>query len=134
MLLEFVENEEKYYEFIRLLRTNPQLAYGFVDHSPITSEQQKKYMDRYGKCYYICLADGVPVGFIGVVVDDLRVATLPEYQRRGIGSFMVKELLKRHPGVYARIRIDNKISISFFEKLGYKRSFYIMTPPVRVEE
>ena len=101
MLLKFVKNEEKYYEFIRFLRMDPRTSYGWVQQDYITPEQQKVYMAQYGKCYYICLADNVPVGYVGAVGDDLRVATLPEYQRRGIGSFMVKEILKRHPTVYA---------------------------------
>lgn len=129
MILEFVENEEKYYEFIRLLRIDSRVAYGFVDHSHITPEQQKIYMSQYGKRYYICLSDNVPVGFIGAVGDDLRIAILPEYQRKGIGSFMVGELLKRHPTVYARMKIDNTVSASFFKKLGFTLSYYIMTPP-----
>jgi GNAT superfamily N-acetyltransferase len=129
MILNFVENEEKYFEFIRLLRMDPRVAYGFVDHTPITSEQQKKYMANYEKCYYICLADGVPAGFIGVVNRDIRIATLPEYQRKGIGTFMIKELIKKHPDSYARVKINNEISLNFFKKLGFNLSFHIMTPP-----
>jgi len=133
-MLELVKNEEKYHEFIRLLRTNSEIAYGFVKNDPITPEQQKKYMTEYGGCYYICLSDGVPVGFVGAVRDDIRVAVLPGYQRKGVGSFMVKELLKRHPEVYARIKVDNKVSLNFFKKLGFKWSFYIMTPPPELKE
>jgi ribosomal protein S18 acetylase RimI-like enzyme len=129
MHLEFVNNEEKYYEFIRLLRMNRLVSYGFVQQTYITPEQHKIYMDRYGSCYYICLADGVPAGYVGAVNDDIRVATLPEYQRVGLGSFMVRELLKRHPSVYARIKVDNSISSNFFKKLGFNLAFYIMTPP-----
>jgi GNAT superfamily N-acetyltransferase len=134
MILELIENEEKYYEFIRLLRINPMTALGWVQLDHITPEQQKVYMAQHGKGYYICLADKVPVGYIGAVGDDLRVATLPEYQRKGLGSFMVRELLKRHPNVYARIKIDNNISITFFKKLGFKLSYYIMTPPTKIEK
>lgn len=133
-MLEFVKNEEKYHEFIRLLRTNSEIAYGFAKNTPITPEQQKKYMAEYGSCYYICLSDDVPVGFVGAVRDDIRVAVLPGYQRKGVGSFMVKELLKRHPEVYARIKVDNKVSLNFFKKLGFKWSFYIMTPPPELKE
>ena len=129
MKLEFVKNEEKYYEFIRLLRTDYRVLYGFVQQVNITSEQQKKYMAKYGKSYYICLVDDVPAGFIGEVNGDIRVATLPEYQRKGVGSFMVKELIKRRPDAYARIKVDNEISHNFFKKLDFKLSFHIMTPP-----
>ena len=134
MKLEFVENEEKYYEFIRLLRTDYRVLYGFVQQVNITPEQQKVYMAQHGKYYYICLADGVPAGFIGEVDGDIRVATLPEYQRRGIGSFMVKELIKRSPDAYARIKVDNEISHNFFKKLGFDLAFFIMTPPSKVKE
>lgn len=128
MKLEFVKNEEKYYEFIRLLRTDSRVISGFVEQVVITPEQQKLYMAKYKKCYYICLADGKPAGFIGEIDKDIRIAVLPEYQRKGIGTFMVMELLKINPDAYAKIKINNEISQKFFRKLGFELSFYIMTP------
>lgn len=132
MKLEFVKNEEKYYEFIRLLRTDSRVLYGFVQQVQITPEQQTQYMAKYGQCYYICLADGIPAGFIGEIDGDIRIATLPEYQRKGIGSFMVKELMNRHPHAFAKIKIDNDISYNFFKKLGFKLSYYIMTLSLKI--
>jgi len=129
MKLEFVDNEEKYYDFIRLLRTDSRVVHGFVEQVQITPEQQRAYMAKYGKYYYICLVDGDPAGFIGEIEGDIRIATLPEYQRKGVGSFMVKELIKRHPKTYAKIKVDNDISQNFFEKLNFDMSFHIMTPP-----
>jgi GNAT superfamily N-acetyltransferase len=128
MVLELVNNDENYYEFIRLLRLNPLVAYGFVQQTDITPEQHREYMSQYKGCYYIGLVDGIPAGYVGAVGDDIRVATLPEYQRIGLGSFMVRELIKRHPKVYARIKIDNNISMAFFKSLGFDLAFYIMTP------
>ena len=128
MTFEFVDNNESYYEFIRLLRTNPATIEGFVENVQITPEQQKAYMAQYGKNYYVCLVDGVPAGFIGSIENDIRIATLPKYQRKGVGSFMVKELLKRHPDAYAKIKVDNEISLNFFRKLGFKQPFYFLFP------
>jgi len=42
--LKLVECEEKYWEFIRLLRIDPQNLSGFVQTSDITPQQQKQYM------------------------------------------------------------------------------------------
>lgn len=131
MKLEFVENEEKYHDFIRLLRSDSRVAYGFIQQVQITPEQQKVYMAKYEKCYYLCLVDGEAAGFIGEVDNDIRIAVLPEYQRKGVGTFMVKELRKRSPNAFAKIKIDNEISKNFFKKQDFNLAYYIMTPPIK---
>jgi len=123
---EFVPNEKKFWEFIRLLRTNLLTSSGFVEQVHISPRQQIKYMTKYEKCYYICLFNGDPVGFIGSVDGDIRIATLPGYQRRGVGTFMVNELMKISPKSFAKIKVDNEVSLKFFKKLGFEQSFYIM--------
>jgi GNAT superfamily N-acetyltransferase len=117
--LAFVKNAPEYYEFIRELRLDPAIISGFVSQQVITKEQQMDYMRAHGKDYYICLLRGVPIGFIGVVNGDLRLAVKSEYQRKGVASFMLSELSKIVPVFSVRVKRSNARSLVFFEKNGF---------------
>ena len=84
--------------------------------------------DRYKDNYYICLCDGSPCGFIGEIDGDIRVCTVPEFQGKGVGSFMIREITKIRPNVFAKIKIDNKSSLRAFEKAGYVKKYYLLEP------
>jgi len=129
MEMTLVKNEPKYWEYIRWVRNHPSTQSGWVTQSPdITGEQQKKYMAKHNDEYYICLADNLHTcGYVGAVDGDIRVATDPTCRGKGIGSFMLNELMKLEPTAFAKIKIDNKASIKLFEKCGFKRKFYIYT-------
>ena len=47
-------------------------------------------MRKYNDCYYLRIVEDQPAGFIGSVDNDIRVATHPDFQGKGIGLFMVK--------------------------------------------
>ena len=115
-----VQNEPKYWEFIRLVRNDPEMQKGFVEIVNITTEQQIEYMQKYGDGYYICLSDeNEPIGFIGEVNDDIRVAVITEFQKMGIGKFMVNEFMKLRPNSYAKMKFDNIASKRLFESCGF---------------
>lgn len=126
MKLQFVDNEPKYYEFIRLLRTHPDNVSGFINQSNITEREQTRYMGDNHQFFKICLCDEEPVGFIGVIDNDIRIATKPEYKKMGIGKFMVNEMSKLYPNALAKIKMDNKSSIKLFESCGFKIEYLIM--------
>jgi|TARA_R100000005_G_C4985499_1_gene193971 GNAT superfamily N-acetyltransferase len=111
--MELVPITEEYYDFVRVLRnTQP----GFLVHANITPEHQEVYMNKYGKNYYICLLYKKPVGFIGVVDEDIRLCTHPSAQGKGIGTFMLKEIVKLYPNATGKILEDNIPSQKAFEK------------------
>lgn len=83
-------------------------------------------MSQYNDYFYICLYKGKPAGYIGVIDDDIRVATHPDYQGRGVGSFMVKEIKKIQPLSVAKVKIDNKASLALFKKCGFKIKYYLL--------
>ena len=56
-------------------------------------------MSEYNDMYYVCLYKGFPVGYIGDMDNDIRLATSLDFQRRGVGRFMLKEFMKMRPGV-----------------------------------
>ena len=83
-------------------------------------------MEKYGKLYYICLIDGLPAGFVGQIENDIRVATHPDFQKRGVGKFMINDLMAKHPESLAKVKIDNEASLRLFEACGFKKVYYIL--------
>ena len=126
-MFKFVKNEKKYWNFIRELRNDSRVQNGFVDELPqITEEQQSEYMKKYNDMFYICVEGDLPVGYIRHLEGDIGVCTHPDYWGMGIGSFMIDELMKLHPNCYAKIKLDNEASIRAFEKVGFKKKYYIL--------
>lgn len=123
--LTLVKNEPKYYEFIRELRTNPEVSEGFISQASISREQQLDYMALHGDKYMICLLGAIPIGFIGVVANDIRLAVLPEWQGKGVGSFML-ETYPFEKGSVAKVKVENKKSLNLFVKRGYVVKYYLL--------
>ena len=120
MVMKLVKNDPQYWNFIRELRCDPEIQKGFVEQVDITPAQQAQYMVVYNDNYYICLdGDGEPIGFIGEVEDDIRVAVIKEAQRMGVGKFMVNEFMKLRPDSYAKMKHDNIASKNLFESCGF---------------
>lgn len=126
MELTLVNNEPKYWEFIRTLRNLDSVKQGFIQQQEITYEQQQTYMKEYNSCFYVCLADGNPVGYVGVIDNDIRVATHPEHQGKKIGQFMINKLMYIYPNAFAKVKINNEASLKLFESCGFKLKYYIL--------
>lgn len=124
--MKLVECSEQYWEFVRELRLNPKVISGFIETTHITEEDQKKYMKKFSESYRVCLFEDKPVGYVGVIEDDIRICTHPDFQHKGIGKFMITEIMKIFPNAFAKIKIDNEISLKFFESLGFEKKFYIL--------
>lgn len=127
--MRLVPCTQEYWEFVRKLRTDPRTSHGFIQQVEITPEQQQRYMSGHWREYFIALIDGQPAGFVGSVDDDVRVCTHPDFQRRGVGSFMVAELSKLTPTAIAKIKIDNEASKALFEASGFVPTFVIYERP-----
>jgi|TARA_B100000959_G_C14653113_1_gene489166 GNAT superfamily N-acetyltransferase len=128
MNLEFKKNNKKYWEFIRLLRSDKRVQSGFVEQVKITRKEQEVYMNKYNNNYYVCLCDDIPSGYIGEIDGNIRLCTAPEYQGKGIGSFMIREITKIQPNIFAKIKLDNWSSLKAFEKAGYVKKYYLLEP------
>lgn len=127
MELKLVKCDPKYYEFIRLLRTNPEITKSFLSQIKITKDDQINYMTKYHNGYFICLQDNKPVGFIGIVDKDLRLAVSKEGHNKGIATFMLQGVNEMNLEYEVQIKSDNIASINFFEKNGFikKASKYV---------
>ena len=124
--MELVKNNYTYWEFIRNLRNLEGVREGFIQQDFIEPEQHQEYMKNYSDYFYICLYNNEPVGYIGIIDDDIRVATHPNFQGKGIGSFMVKEICKMHPTAVAKVKINNDASLNLFKKCGFKIKYYLL--------
>lgn len=125
--MELVKCTEQYWEFIRVLRNDKRVLDGFLKSIHISKEMQKSYMSNHYQFYRVALINKIPVGYIGVIEDDIRVCTHPDYQGRGIGKFMVNKCMKIWPTAFAKVKIDNKASIKLFESCGFTKKFFILT-------
>ena len=112
---KLVKNAEEYWGFIRKLRNLDSIKTGFIKQENISSKTQLEYMKENGHNFWICLDDLEPVGYVGIINDDIRVATHPDHQKKGIGAFMINEIMKIYPNAYAKVKLENEANIKLFE-------------------
>jgi GNAT superfamily N-acetyltransferase len=122
MYMELVRCTTKYWEFVRQLRMDGRVIGGFLETTVITEEQQNKYMIGNAHNYRIALVDGKPAGYVGVIEDDIRVCTHPDFQGMGVGKFMIEECMKIWPTAYAKVKIGNIASDKLFLSCGFEVS------------
>jgi GNAT superfamily N-acetyltransferase len=116
---------EPYWEFVRALRMDERVEHGFIEKADITPEQQKKYMIGHWTEFFIAVVDGVPAGFVGCINGDIRICTHPDFQRRGVGKFLMREIMKRFPTATAKVKIENKASQRMMEASGLTSRYII---------
>ena len=87
---------------------------------------QQEYMEKYSNCFRVALLDNEPVGYVGVIEDDIRVCTHPDHQGRGVGKFMINKCMEIWPTAFAKVKVDNQASLKLFESCGFTKSFYIL--------
>ena len=121
-----VRNEKQYWEFIRNLRNMDGVREGFIQQELIHEEYHKAYMEAWGDCFFICLYKGEPVGYVGIINKDIRVATHPDFQGKGVGTFMINAIMKEYPDSEAKVKIENEASLKLFEKCGFKKKYFIL--------
>ena len=68
----------------------------------------------------------MPIGYTGIIDDDIRVATHPGHQGRGVGKFMINEIMKINPQAFAKVKLENEASVKLFESCGFKKKYYIL--------
>tara|TARA_R100000742_G_C4279456_1_gene104077 strand:- start:3207 stop:4241 length:1035 start_codon:yes stop_codon:yes gene_type:complete len=117
--MKLIQNDYIYWQFIRELRYHPDNLNGFVNVDPVTIEEQIEYMNQHSDKYYICIKDEKPVGFIGQIDGDIRLAVSPDKKKQGIGKFMLDEFMKIHPFSTAKVLHNNISSLKTFYSCGF---------------
>lgn len=128
--MELVDNNIKYWDFIRNLRNDKRVNGEFIEDTYVSEKQQIEYMKKYSSCYRIALLDGNPVGYVGVIDNDIRICTHPDYQGMGVGKFMLNNCMKIWPHAEAKVKISNIKSLKLFETLGFSKQFYLLKKEV----
>jgi len=121
-LMEIVPCASEYWEFVRTLRN--ELSDGFFCQEEILAGVHRGFMVKHYNNYRICLIDKEPAGFIGHVKLDIRVATHPDHQGKGIAKFMLQKFMKDFPAATAQVKKENEASFKLFESCGFKVSHY----------
>ncbi len=124
--MELIKNKKQYWEFIRNLRNHEEVKTGFIQQENITALRHYMHMMLREQCYYICLVEEKPAGYVGVIEKDIRVATHPDFQGQGVGKFMINELMKIHPNAFAKVKLENEASMRLFKACGFKEKYYIL--------
>jgi GNAT superfamily N-acetyltransferase len=77
------------------------------------------FMTHNADDYFICVnADRTPVGFVGVVCNDIRIAVHPDHQGRGYARYMLETIKVVYPEAHAKIFVKNIASRKLFESVG----------------
>jgi len=123
---------ENDYEFIYQVKKEAYQKYVEQYFGSWVEEQQRAYfktfMETCKEGTFVITLDGHNIGFYnGIVTDDAyeigNICIIPEYQNRGIGTAILKELLSKNT--------DRTISLQYFksnpvgrlyERLGFRRS------------
>ena len=124
--MELVRNNYIYWEFIRNLRNMDGVRQGFIQQDIISQEDHEEYMKKNSNFFWVCVDKTVPIGYTGVIEGDIRVATHPDYQGKGVASFMIDEIMKTNPNAFAKVKLNNKASLKLFESCGFKKKYYIL--------
>jgi GNAT superfamily N-acetyltransferase len=124
--MELVQCEEKYWEDIRQLRNMDGVKQGFIEQRYIQEKEHKLFMEINNDYFYICVDKEQFLGYTGVIDRDIRVATHPDHQKKGVAKFMINELMKIHPKSFAKVKIKNEASLRLFESCGFKKKYYIL--------
>lgn len=125
MNLRMVPLQFEHYEFVRTVRNDERVKRGFIVQDDVSREKHLDYMSKKGENYFVCLRGLIPVGYIGVVDNDIRVATAPDEVKSGVGEYMVTFIAENYPDALAKVKIENIASQKLFEKCGYKLTFVV---------
>lgn len=122
--MELVSCKEKYWEFVRLLRTDKRIIRNFIDQSTISEMQQATFMNSNSEFFKICIIDDSPVGYIGLIGErknEITLCVIPEKSNLGIGSYMLSRFQKLNKKtLIAKVKKENISSSKVFLKNGFK--------------
>lgn len=92
--------------------------------------QKQEYEARYPDARYdVILVDAVPAGRIWVGADDtqirlLDIAVIPEFQNRGVGAHLLRQLMdeatRDNKPLRHMVFVLNENAFRFYERLGFK--------------
>lgn len=116
-IIEVKENKKKYIELL------------------ILADEQEDMIDKYidKGTMFILYDNGVKSECIitdegNGVVEIKNIATLPEYQNKGYGKYLIKFIEEKYKHKFNILRVgtgDSILTIPFYKKCGFKESYCI---------
>lgn len=121
---------EKDYEFIYQVKKNAYQKYVEMNFGEWVDKQQReffeKFMEAYGMGAYIIHYEGVDIGFFnGGTQEDTyeigNICIIPEYQNRGIGTAILKNILEENAEKDVTLQYFKQNPVGrLYERLGFK--------------
>ena len=133
--LKLVPLKKEYLEFVRKVRNDPQVNKHLFSNAHISKDDQERWYRRYQRdkknLVFMGVVD-VPIGYCQASNIDhvnrsceLGFYVAPEYQNKGYGTMMVKELADYTIGelnmhrLYLEVFADNEKAIKLYRKCGF---------------
>ncbi|HUV45504.1 MAG TPA: UDP-4-amino-4,6-dideoxy-N-acetyl-beta-L-altrosamine N-acetyltransferase [Dehalococcoidia bacterium] len=133
--LKLLPLSREYVEFVRQVRNDPRVSEHLFTDTHISKEEQERWYRKQARdkrsFVFIALADR-PVGYCQIKnVDYVNLSCevgfclAPEYQSKGYGAALVKELIRYARGklnmhrVYLEVFADNERAIRLYERCGF---------------
>ena len=106
---------------------------GYVNYTKDISKEETKKITSYVKTtvpkqlndYKVIVVNNKKVGCLlqetyedGILLNEIYIDK--NYRRKGIGTHLLTNILKKHSKVYLWVYKENTIALSFYEKLGFK--------------
>ena len=121
---------ENDFDFVYQVKKDAYKKYVEICFGNWDEEQQKKYFKRFIETYkegaFIISFDGKDIGFYnGCMTDDKyeigNICIIPEYQNRGIGTDILKDVLSENSGKEITIQYFKQNPVGrLYERLGFK--------------
>ena len=122
---------EKDYDFIYQVKKNAYKKYVEMNFGGWDEEQQqvffKKFMETYEEGAYIITFQGKDIGFFNDCREDAvyeigNICILPEYQNRGIGTAILKDVIEKHADKEIHLQYFKQNPVGrLYERLGFER-------------
>ena len=127
---EFRSITERDYDFIYRVKKDAYKKYVETCYGSWDEEQQKEYFKKFIEAYkdgaFIITSAGIDIGFYnGCTSDDKyeigNICIIPEYQNRGIGTNILKDILSEHRGKEITLQHFKQNPVGrLYERLGFK--------------
>ena len=122
---------ESDYDFVYLVKKNAYQKYVEMYYGNWNEEEQRDYFKKFIETYkdgaFIITLNGKSIGFYnGCAVDDIyeigNICIIPEYQNRGIGTAILKDVIADNSDRSIRIQYFKKNPVGrLYERLGFIR-------------
>jgi len=111
-------------EFVLYLKNQPYVRKASYSQKNILWEEHLKWFKENYKYFKIICLGNYQIGYVrvhkGDSTGDIHIALLKEHHGRGIGTKVIKQMVKKHKHLTTQVLISNKPSRKIFEKAGFK--------------